>query len=145
MTERIAPRCGDVLAVDISDTALRRAGERCADARNVRFQRWDVLRDPALGQFDLVLAMGVLEVFLRPATMRRARRRIIEMIAPGGHLLVTTTKQSPVVEQARWSRRLVRGSRAIDRFLCDSGELRRCATEESATHVLTVYRRTGEN
>jgi hypothetical protein len=89
--------------------------------------------------------MGALDVFLRPSRVRRARRRIIEMIAPGGHLLVTTTKQSSVVEQARWSRRLVRGSRAIDRFLCDSGELRRCATGESATHVLTVYRRTGES
>ena len=88
--------------------------------------------------------MGVLEVFRRPSAMRRARGRIVEMVAPGGHLLVTTTKQSGVVEDAPWSGRLVRGGRAIDRFLRDSGRLRVCASEESTTHVLTIYERVGE-
>ena len=143
VTERLSPRCADVLAVDISATALERARERCAHAANVRFRRWDLLRDEPLGEFDLVLAMGVFEVFRRPSTMRRARRRILDMTAPGGHLLVTTTKQSPVIERSRWSGGLVRGGPAIDRFLRESGQLRRRATEESPTHVLTLYERLG--
>ena len=143
VTERLAPRCAEVLAVDISDTALGRARERCAHAANVRFQRWDLLRDPPLGEFDLVLAMGVFEVFRRPSAMRRVRRRILDMTAPGGHLLVTTTKQSPVTEESRWSSGLLRGGPAIDRFLRESGQLRRRAVEESPTHVLTLYERLG--
>jgi SAM-dependent methyltransferase len=141
MTQRLLSCCDDVLAVDLSPLALERARQRCAGAGRVRFERWDALRDPPLGDFDVVLAMGVLELFRRPWTLRRVRRCLIEMVAPGGHLLVATTKQSPVVEGARWSRLLVRGSRSIDRSLLAGGELERRGRQESDTHLLTLYRR----
>jgi SAM-dependent methyltransferase len=144
-TELLIPRYRDVLAVDISTLALERARVRCGGAAHVRFERWDIFRGDSLGEFDLVLAMGVLEVFRRPRALRRARRRIIEALAPGGHLLVTTTKQNPLVENARWSAGLVRGSRGIDRFLRASGQLERRAQEESDTHVLTLYRLAGSS
>jgi O-antigen/teichoic acid export membrane protein/SAM-dependent methyltransferase len=140
-TRRLLSRCDDVLAVDISPLALERARERCDGAGHVRFERWDMLRDEPLGRFDLVLAMGVLELFRRPWTLRGVRDRLIEMVAPGGHLLVATTRQSPVVEGARWSRVLVIGCRQIDRALLATGELERCGREESETHLLTLYRR----
>jgi hypothetical protein len=83
--------------------------------------------------------MGVLELFLRPVPLRRARRTVIDMVLPSGYLLVTTTKQAPVVERARWSAVLVRGAYQIDRFLCANGRLVRVAKEETATHLLTLY------
>jgi O-antigen/teichoic acid export membrane protein/SAM-dependent methyltransferase len=139
-TELLIPRYRDVLAVDISEVALERARLRCGDASHVRFERWDLFEGDSLGEFDLVLAMGVLEVFRRPRALRRARLRIMEALAPGAFLLVTTTKQNPLVENARWSAALVRGSRGIDRFLRASRRLERRAQEESETHALTLYR-----
>src|SRR5205085_4120820 len=98
MTERLARSFAEVLAVDLSPVALARARERCSDFNGVRFANWDLLRDRLLGEFDLVVAMGVLEVFRRPTAVRLARRRVIDLVKPGGHLIVSTTKQSPVVE-----------------------------------------------
>lgn len=140
ITELLIPRYEQILAVDISPVALERAERRSGGAPNVRFERWDVVTGPRLGQFDLVLVMGVLEVFRRPRALRRVRRRILEASAPGGYLLVSTTKQNPVVEGAPWSAVLVRGSRQVDRFLRASGRLEVRAHEESDTHVLTLYR-----
>jgi hypothetical protein len=82
----------------------------------------------------------VLELFRRPRVLRRARRRILDAVAPGGHLLVTTTKQSPVVEHAGWAALLVRGSWQIDRFLRATGQLEVRAQVESDTHTITLYR-----
>jgi O-antigen/teichoic acid export membrane protein/2-polyprenyl-3-methyl-5-hydroxy-6-metoxy-1,4-benzoquinol methylase len=141
MTERLVAHCAEILAVDISPVALERAKRRCAAAGpQVRFERWDVLDGKPLGEFDLVLAAGVLEVFRRPRAMRRARDGILEAVAPGGHVLVTTTKQNPIVEGARWSAALIRGSGQIDRFLRASGRVELRAQAESDTHTLTLYR-----
>jgi O-antigen/teichoic acid export membrane protein/SAM-dependent methyltransferase len=141
-TERLLSRCEEVVAVDISPVALERARRRCGGAPHVHFERWDLFEGRSLGEFDLVLALGVLELFRRPRILRRARRRILDTIVPGGHLLVRTTKQNPVVEDAGWSAVLVRGSRPIDRFLRASGRLELRAQEESDTHTITLYRHT---
>jgi SAM-dependent methyltransferase len=140
-TERLLSRCRKIVAVDISPVALERARRRCGDAPHVHFERWDLFNGRDLGEFDLVLALGVLELFRRPRAVRRARRRIIESLAPGGQLLVTTTKQNPVVEHAGWSTVLVRGSLEVDRFLRRSGQLEVRAQAESDTHRMTLYRR----
>ena len=55
-------------------------------------------------------------------------------------MLVTTTKQNPIVEGARWSAALIRGSRQIDRFLRASGRLELRAQAASDTHTLALYR-----
>jgi 2-polyprenyl-3-methyl-5-hydroxy-6-metoxy-1,4-benzoquinol methylase len=140
MVQRLAGRYDEVVGVEISDLALERARERCADAENVRFQRWDVLRDAPPAQFDLAVAMGVVEMFNRPRPLRGLRRGLIGLLGPGGHLLVTTTKQSPVIEGARWSGLLVRGASGVDHFLRATGELELCGRREIDTHVHSLYR-----
>jgi SAM-dependent methyltransferase len=141
LTARMAPLCEEVVAVDLSPVALARARARCAGHTNVCFQRWDIQQGDALGAFDLVSAVCVLEVLLRPMPRRRARRELLKMLVPGGHLLVMTTKQSPVVEKAAWSGVLARGATGIDRFLTATGALTRVRRQESASHVLSLYRR----
>jgi O-antigen/teichoic acid export membrane protein/SAM-dependent methyltransferase len=142
-TERLLSRSEEVVAVDISPVALERARRRCGGAPHVHFERWDLFEGESLGKFDLVLALGVLELFRRPRLVRRARRRILETLAPGSRLIVTTTKQSPVVENACWSAALVRGSVQVDRFLRASGRLELRAQAESETHTTTLYRLAG--
>ena len=112
-TARLAQHCSSVLAVDISDVALNRARETCAELAHVRLARWDAVKDPPPGTFDLVVCMDVMEVGWRPLAQRRAMRAVTRSLRPGGALLVTVCLRSPVVERARWGRWLGRGAHGV--------------------------------
>ena len=141
VTERVMACSQEVVAVDISPIALERARARIAGAPHVRFQLWDIHRDPPLGQFDLILALGVLETFRRPSVRHRAYEKVLGMLAPGGHVIFSITKQAPVVEDAAWSRLLGCGSKALDREFTGNGRLTTVARDETATHVFRMYRK----
>jgi O-antigen/teichoic acid export membrane protein/2-polyprenyl-3-methyl-5-hydroxy-6-metoxy-1,4-benzoquinol methylase len=140
-TELLAPRCDGLLSVDISSVALARARARLARRHTTTLEQWDLLGGRELGSFDLVVAMDVLDYFVRPRDLRRARARILEMLEPGGHLLVTTTKQSDVFDKAWW-RRWIRRGQIINEWFASSPGLRVIETQTTATHNLSLYLRT---
>ncbi|WP_233576475.1 class I SAM-dependent methyltransferase [Saccharopolyspora rhizosphaerae] len=75
-------------AFDISDTAVREARARHADS-SVEYVTADLLNPPAewVGGFDLVLES--ITVQSMPLSLRaEATRRVAEVVAPGGRLLV---------------------------------------------------------
>jgi len=141
ITEILADRCDSILAVDISAAALERARQRCSSWSNIQIASWDLRVDAPPGVFDLVLVMGVLECFHSPLVLRAARSRIVEMLAPGGHLLVTSTKQNDVTENAWWGRLLPRGSRHLNGFLARHSSLEVRASATTETHLFTLYRK----
>jgi SAM-dependent methyltransferase len=141
VTEVLAPRCISVLAVDIAKTALDRGRLRCANWKNVRFDQWDLLQDDAPPACDLVLLMGVLEYFRRPQDLFYARSKITKMLAPGDHLLITSTRRHEVIEGACWDRWLLRGSQHICDFLARHSLLRMEATASTPTQLFTLYRK----
>ena len=59
LTARLAGRCGSVLAVDVSATALDVARKRCAELANVRFSQMALPGERPSGSFDLVLLSEV--------------------------------------------------------------------------------------
>lgn len=142
-TELLARRCEKLLAVDISAVALDRARSRCADCAQITFQQWDLLDGAALGVFDLMLSMDVLDYMVRPTDFRRARSRIYAMLAPEGHLLVTTTKQSEVYASAWWRRWILRGATIHEAFASHPG-IRVVARRETETHALALYLRSSD-
>jgi SAM-dependent methyltransferase len=88
-TELLGPRVCDLLAVDISNTALKRARERTQHLHHVHFRNWDLFADPPLGRFDLIVCSEVLCFAERPAALTAAREKIVSMLAPGGDLVLT--------------------------------------------------------
>lgn len=62
-TALLASRAKSVIAVDVSGDALSRAATECASHSNVRFERIDVVRDPAR-LLDDAVASGVSIVFV---------------------------------------------------------------------------------
>ena len=62
-TALLASRAESVIAVDVSDDALSRAATECASHSNVRFERIDVVKDPAR-LLDDAVASGVSIVFV---------------------------------------------------------------------------------
>lgn len=82
-TRQLAARCDELLAVDVSATALRQAEERCADQPFVQFAVMDARRQWPEGQFDLILFSEVL-YYLGIDGIHEAARRTLECLAPGG-------------------------------------------------------------
>jgi SAM-dependent methyltransferase len=86
MTERLAPLCKQLLAVDFVAMALERAQARCHRS-NISFTQWDLKVDPVPGQFDLIVISDVLGSFGGRHDIRHARDKLVSALAPGGYLL----------------------------------------------------------
>jgi O-antigen/teichoic acid export membrane protein len=141
VTELLAPRCRRLVATDLSSLALARCRERCAARPDIEYQQADVARAATWGPYDLVVAMDVLECIRSPRQLRRARSAIVAMLDPGGHLLITTTRQHPVPETAWWGRWLPIGAR-INEFVGRHPRLQTVRSASTATHAISLYVRT---
>jgi peptidoglycan/xylan/chitin deacetylase (PgdA/CDA1 family)/GT2 family glycosyltransferase len=87
-TLRLAPRVGNLTAVDISTRALTRAKERCSKLDNVTFQRLDLNTSVVAGLFDLVVCSELL-YYIRNQDLRAAIERVLGHVRPGGFFLTT--------------------------------------------------------
>lgn len=119
-TGRLAECCGTLVAVDLSKIALERAKQHCKNLINVEFAEWDARRDPVEGEFDLIVATGVLEYILRPSTLRAVCERLTSALRPGGYLLMGNTVTDSGVEHTWIGRKLIRGALINDYFMNDA-------------------------
>jgi O-antigen/teichoic acid export membrane protein/2-polyprenyl-3-methyl-5-hydroxy-6-metoxy-1,4-benzoquinol methylase len=140
VTTLLAPRCRRLVAADLSAIALERCRERCTAHTGIEYRQTDFAGAEAWGPYDLVVAMDVLECIRSPLALRRARDQAVAMLVPGGHLVVTTTRQHPVPEGAWWGRWLPVGAR-IHEFVARHPALRVVYDVSTPTHVVTLYRR----
>jgi len=140
-TLRLAPLCRKLEALDFSEVALARARERLAGYSGVTFRRWDMRSEKLEGHYQLVVAMGVLTSLYRPGDVRRISAGVIDAIAPGGFLLFSDVRQSPVFESAWWGRYVLRGGEQIRRLLSHDARLEIVASADTRSHVFALYRR----
>jgi 2-polyprenyl-3-methyl-5-hydroxy-6-metoxy-1,4-benzoquinol methylase len=139
-TESLCTRCASVLAVDISAVALERAGRRLRQIPNVRLGRYDLRGGRAPGRFDLVVCMDVVTEIYRPIAKRRAIRKVVGCVAPGGALLVSEPLQDPFIERVAWARFMGRGAlNTVEKFGESGRGLVRRDTRLSERHLLTLY------
>ena len=85
-TGLLAPRCDEVVAVDVAERALEQARERCANLGGVHVERRRLPEELPGGAFDLIVCSEVLyywpaEVLVEALTSFEAALR------PGGSLL----------------------------------------------------------
>ncbi len=86
-TACLAPRVGELVAVDISGRALARAAERCRSQGNVSFQQLDFFGRPVPAGFDLIVCSEVLYYLRDRRQLRQTLERIAAALNPGGRLL----------------------------------------------------------
>jgi len=137
----MAPRCDHLRAVDYSSVALEHAAMNLADVPNVTLARLDIRTDRVDGSFDLVLAMGVLSYLFRPWDLKRASKKLIDALEPGGLLFFSDTRHSPIFESAHWGSLTLRGGEQIRRWLSRRDELELLESADTSTHVFAAYRR----
>jgi SAM-dependent methyltransferase len=86
-TERLAGRCGELVALDISDRAVRHARVRCAHLPHVRIARANFPHEGPPSVFDLITCCEVGYYWSDP-DLALARDRIAGALAPDGQLLL---------------------------------------------------------
>ncbi len=82
-TELLAPRCGSLLATDISSQAAATARKRLVGIDHVRIDARDVTVDFPEGTFDLIVASDVL-YYWTPEENLRVLRAVEAALRPGG-------------------------------------------------------------
>jgi len=92
-TDLLAERVDRLLAVDVSDIAIARARARCARHGHVEFRQFDLIADELTAQFDLIVCSEVL-YYVPPFKRLVVARRIVELLKPGGTLLLVHTLQT---------------------------------------------------
>ncbi len=86
-TERLAPRCEALLAIDASETALASAKARCAAFQTVTFEAGVVPAHFPEGRFDLILLSEVIYYF-DEADLKVLAARCGEALAPDGEIVL---------------------------------------------------------
>lgn len=87
LTQQLAPRCAELLSVDVSPQALEQARARCAALPQVRFERRYLPGEFPPGTFDLILISEV-GYYLALPDLLRLRELCLNALAPDGHLLL---------------------------------------------------------
>jgi len=119
LAERLAERCGDLLAVDISPAAVERARRRLAHHGHVRVERQHVPHEWPPGRLDLVV-VSETAYFLSPRELRGLVDRVRDSLTPDG-----------VVVLCHWRHRIdgwVLGAEGVRRAFADDGPLEVQAT-----------------
>ena len=87
MTEELARRTDDLLAVDVSPLAVKHARERLGDLSHVRIERMEVPPDWPDGNFDLITVSEV-GFFMGTAGLQQAARLTAASLTPDGNVLL---------------------------------------------------------
>jgi SAM-dependent methyltransferase len=87
LTERLAPRCDRLIAVDVSDTALAAARARLAGRNNVELARMRLPAEVPGGSFDLVL-LSEVAYYWDGGDLARAGRWLARAVRANGHLML---------------------------------------------------------
>jgi len=83
----LAPRVGHLTAADISETALGRARQRCAQFANIDYRRLDFFDEPLPEGLDLLVCSEVLYDLRNEMELQRVTAKLAAALKPGGHLL----------------------------------------------------------
>jgi predicted TPR repeat methyltransferase len=86
LTEKLAPFCEDLFAMDISATAISRAKERCSHMDHVHFRVGQLGRVIPEGVFDLIV-FSEIGYYFTEAGLQTILRQLMEHLRQGGMLL----------------------------------------------------------
>ena len=87
LTAQLAPRCGHLLAVDVSKVALAQARARCANLPQVEIRQLRVPKEFPRQSFDLIV-LSEVGYYWSPADLAHAADLLIAGLKPGGQLLL---------------------------------------------------------
>lgn len=109
-TEMLAPRCQSLIAIDISGIACAAAAERCSRFSHVRVEQFDIVPRALPEQYDVVFALDLLEAIHGKRRLRSLIERLEGSLAPGGLLVVSSSRLPPAVRRSPMGEWLLEGA-----------------------------------
>ena len=85
LTEKLAARCENLLAVDVSEKALAQARKRCENLSGVRFRKMSVPQEFPAENFELILISEV-GYYLAPEDWREAMEKAFAHLTGNGQI-----------------------------------------------------------
>lgn len=114
LTQQLASRCRQLLAVDVNEAALNQARKRVADQPQVRLAQMVLPDDFPDELFDLILLSEVGYYWSMPDLLT-AQAKLIDHLQPSGHLLLV--HWTPPVHDYPLT-----GDQVHDAFMAKTGE-----------------------
>lgn len=106
----LAQRCHQVMGIDISQCAVDSAVQASGALPNVQFRKVDLLKlkSVSLGQFDLVVLADMIYYLpdLSQQALQTARDQILQMLTPGGILMMVNHYLFQLDSHSRMMRRV---------------------------------------
>jgi SAM-dependent methyltransferase len=87
LTQKLAPRCDDLLAIDAAPASLAEARRRCANLPNVQFEKMFVPDEWPDKAFELILLSEVI-YFMDERDVARLAARVARSLNPGGDVVL---------------------------------------------------------
>ncbi len=134
LTGKLAGRCGQVLAWDASDAAVRSAAARTAGLPNVSVRRGAIPGEWPAGQFDLIVFSELLYYFAG-GELDRVLDRGVASLRPGGTLLAVHWRH-PVADYPR-------SGDDVHQVLAQRRDLARRVGHTETDFTAGVYQRAG--
>ncbi|MDQ2769432.1 MAG: nodulation S family protein [Bacteroidota bacterium] len=134
LTAQLAPRCGHLLAVDVSEAALAQARARCVGLPQVEIRNLRVPEEFPDQPFDLIVLSEVGYYWSAP-DLARAAGQLLAALHPGGQLLLV--HWTPPVHDYPLT-----GDEVHDFFLAKAGPagpLRHLAGQRHETYRLDLF------
>jgi peptidoglycan/xylan/chitin deacetylase (PgdA/CDA1 family)/2-polyprenyl-3-methyl-5-hydroxy-6-metoxy-1,4-benzoquinol methylase len=141
-TAQLASRVGSLLAADVSQIALDRATQHCAEVQNVRFVRLDFTKDPLPGLYHLIICSEVLSYINGRGALQAVARKISEALKPNGYLL--TAHSNLVIDepdQPGFDWDLPFGAKTIGEILAGTYSLRLVKELRTPLYRIQLFRR----
>ncbi len=87
LTEKLAEKCGKILAVDVSEKALAQARQRCKNFPQITFQKMSVPQEFPDENFDLILVSEV-GYYLAPQDWQTAMEKLFAHLKENGQIML---------------------------------------------------------
>lgn len=133
LTEKLASRCDQLVAMEPAGKALAQARARCRHLAHVAFLQAKAPDDWPDGRFDLILLSEVV-YYLSPDDVARLAARVVGSLAPEGE-----------VELVHWIRETdypLSGDEAVERFIAAQPDaLRLLGQQRTQDYRLDLLRR----
>ncbi len=94
LTERLAPRCRELLVVDVVPAAIERGSSRLKEHTNIAWRVADIATFTSSTSFDLIVVTEVLYYLGGGRTLRRTIRNLTRLLAPGGVLVFGSARDA---------------------------------------------------
>ncbi|WP_028351281.1 nodulation methyltransferase NodS [Bradyrhizobium murdochi] len=136
-TEKLAPHCERLTVVDVMPRAIGRACQRTKRWSHITWIASDIQEFSTPELFDLIVVAEVLYYLEDMTEIRAAIRNLVQMLAPGGHLLFGSARDAAC---RRWGH--AAGAESVKTMLNEmliEVECVQCKGESADEDCLLVY------